>query len=43
MIRGFESQQVLGIFPFTTASRQVLEPTQHPIQWVPGALSLEIK
>jgi hypothetical protein len=36
---GFDSRQVLGIFPFATASRPALEPTQHPIQWVPGVLS----
>jgi hypothetical protein len=29
--------------PITTASRTALEPTQPPIQWVPGALSLGIK
>jgi hypothetical protein len=28
------------IFPFTTASRPALGPTQPPIQWVPEALSL---
>jgi len=33
----------LGIFPFTTASRTALWPTQPTIQWVPGALSLEVK
>jgi hypothetical protein len=43
MIRGFESRQVLGIFLFTTASRLALEPTQSPIQWIPGALSLGVK
>jgi hypothetical protein len=38
--RGFESRQGLKIFLFTTASRPVLGPTQPPIQWIPGALSL---
>jgi hypothetical protein len=33
----------LGIFPFTTASRTALGPTQPPIQWVRGALSLGVK
>jgi hypothetical protein len=33
----------LGIFLFTTASRTALGPTQPPIQWVRGALSLGIK
>jgi len=39
--RRFESRQGLGIFLFATASRP--EPTQPPIQWVPGALSLGVK
>jgi len=41
--RGFESRQGLGIFLFTTVSRPDLGPTQPPIQWVPWALSLEVK
>jgi hypothetical protein len=34
---------VLGIFLLTTASRPALGPTQHPMQWVPAALSLGVK
>jgi hypothetical protein len=33
----------MRIFLFTTASRPDLVPTQPPIQWVPGALSLWVK
>jgi hypothetical protein len=43
MIGGLESRQGLGIFLLTTASRPALGPTQHPIQWVPGALSLGVR
>jgi hypothetical protein len=32
-----------GNFSFATASRMTLGPTQPPIQWVPGALSLGVK
>jgi hypothetical protein len=32
-----------GNFLFTTASRLALRPTQPPIQWVPGALSVGVK
>jgi hypothetical protein len=40
--RGLESRQSLGIFLFTTMSIPALGPTQPPIQWVPGALSLVV-
>jgi hypothetical protein len=41
--RGFDSQQGLGIFLFTTTSILALESTQPSIQWVLGAFSLGIK
>jgi hypothetical protein len=40
---GFESRQGLRIFLFTTASRPALGPTQPPMQWVTGSLSLVVK
>jgi hypothetical protein len=42
-VLGFDFWRGMGIFLFTTASRTVLGPTQPPIQWVPGALSLGVK
>jgi hypothetical protein len=42
-VLGFDSRRGLGIFLFTTASRTALGPTQPPIQWEPGALSLGVK
>jgi hypothetical protein len=42
-VPGFDCRRGLGNFPFTAASRTTLEPTQPPIQWVLGALSLGIK
>jgi len=33
----------LGIFLITIASTPALRPSQPPIQWVPGALSLRVK
>jgi hypothetical protein len=41
-VLGFDSRRGLGIFLFTTASRTALGPTQPPIQWVRGALSLGV-
>jgi hypothetical protein len=41
--REFESREELGIVLFTTAFRPAVEPTQPPIQRIPGALSLGVK
>jgi hypothetical protein len=43
MIGGFTSWKGVGIFLLTTESRLALGPTQLPIQWVPGTLSLGVK
>jgi hypothetical protein len=42
-VLGFDSWRGLGNFLFATASRPALGPTQPPIQWVPGILSLRVK
>jgi hypothetical protein len=39
----FDSRRGLPIFLFPTAFRTALEPTQPPIQWLLGALSLVVK
>jgi hypothetical protein len=40
---GFESRRRLGIFLSDNVSRAALGPTHPPNQWVPRALSLEVK
>jgi hypothetical protein len=40
---GVDSRRELGIFLLVIASRPALGPTQPPIQWVLGALSLGVK
>jgi hypothetical protein len=42
-VLGFDSRRELGIFLFTTVSRTALWPTQPPIQWVSGVVSLGVK
>jgi hypothetical protein len=42
-VLGFDSRRELRIFLFTTVSKMVLGPTQPPIQWVSGALTLGVK
>jgi len=42
-VLGFNSQWGLRIFLFNTTSRTAHGPTQPPIQWIPGALSLGVK
>jgi hypothetical protein len=41
--RGMEVRVPVGQRIFSTSSRPALGPTQPPIQWVPGALSLGVK
>jgi hypothetical protein len=40
---GFESRRGMRNFLFYTLSGPVLEPSQPPIEWVPGAISLGVK
>jgi len=42
-VLGFDCRRGLGIFLFTTASRTALGPSQPPVQWVSGSLSLGVK
>jgi hypothetical protein len=42
-VLGLDSRQWLAIFLFTTVPITVLGPTQPPMQWVSGSLSLGIK
>jgi hypothetical protein len=42
-VLGFDSQRGLGIFLFTIASGTAPGPTQPPVQWVSGTLSLGVK
>jgi hypothetical protein len=39
----FSAEAMMGSFLFDSASRTALGPTQPPIQWVPGALSMGVK
>jgi hypothetical protein len=40
---GFDPRQRQRIFPLASSSRPTLEPTQPPVQWVPGVLSPGVK
>jgi hypothetical protein len=42
-VLGFDSRRGLRICLFTTVFRKALRPTQPPIQWLPGVLSLGVK
>jgi len=39
----FPAAAMTGFLLFTTTSGQALGPTHPPIQWVPEALTLEVK
>jgi hypothetical protein len=43
IVKEFDSRWRLGIFLFTTAFTTALGPTQPPIQWVSGGVSLGVK
>jgi hypothetical protein len=40
---GFDPRRGQRIFPLTSVSRPALEPTQPPVQWVPGVLAPGVK
>jgi hypothetical protein len=40
---GFDPRQGQRIFPLASVSRPAQGPTQPPVQWVPGVLSLGVK
>jgi hypothetical protein len=40
---GFDFREGEGIFLFVTSSRQILEPTQPLVKWVPVLISPEVK
>jgi hypothetical protein len=42
-VLGFDSRWGLGLSLFTIVSRTAMRPTQPPIKWVSGALSLAVK
>jgi hypothetical protein len=42
-VLGFDFRRGLRNFLFTTVPRTPLGPTQPPIQWIPGAVSLVVK